>query len=68
MQEPYEGIMMSATGQNPGEALVMLYSDSVDQNLEARLRWHRFIAKQQVQAEGLSLAGLDNVSGKKSAS
>lgn len=60
--------MMSATGQNPGEALVMLYSASADQNLEARLRWHRFIAKQQVQAESLVLTRLDNVSGEDSAS
>ncbi|MFQ5980756.1 MAG: hypothetical protein ACE5OZ_21680 [Candidatus Heimdallarchaeota archaeon] len=60
--------MMSAAGQNPGEALIMLYSDSTNQNLEARLRWHRFIAKQEVQAENLSLAGLDNDSGNKNAS
>ncbi|MFQ5980228.1 MAG: hypothetical protein ACE5OZ_19005 [Candidatus Heimdallarchaeota archaeon] len=56
--------MVSATGQNPGEALVLLFSGAADQYLEARLRWHRFVAKQQVWTDILSQVGLDDASEK----
>lgn len=43
--------MMSISKQPQGEALIMIHSNALDQTFEARLRWHRFLASQQVDSD-----------------
>ncbi len=42
---------MSISRQPQGEALIMIHSNAADLTFEARLRWHRFLASQQLESE-----------------
>jgi hypothetical protein len=58
---------MSVAGLEQTEGLIMLHSNLPDHTLEARIRWHRFIAKQRFSVENLSLADFGIASKRSSA-
>ncbi|MFX0116231.1 MAG: hypothetical protein ACFFB3_16905 [Candidatus Hodarchaeota archaeon] len=58
---------MSTTELEQTEGLIMLHSNLPDHTLEARIRWHRFIAQQRFQKESLNLADFNLVRDRSSA-
>jgi hypothetical protein len=48
---PNGGILMSISKQPQEETLIMIHSSAADLTFEARLRWHRFLASQNLESE-----------------